>query len=71
LLAAATKLAEDGIMPDWIAGPVCAVLAVGVIFHAFRQAFAVKPDQSNGGVGPTTNDQWLTSGRWSKGGHFF
>jgi hypothetical protein len=58
-------------MPDWITGPVCAVLAVGVIFSAFRQAFAVKPDQGSGSVGPTTDDQGLVRGRWSKGGHFF
>ena len=58
-------------MPDWILGPVCAGLVVGIIFYGFRQGFAVKPDRSKSGTGPTTDDQWLASGRWSEGGHFF
>lgn len=58
-------------MPDWILGAVCAVSVAGFIFYAFRQAFTVKPDQSKSGAGPTTDDQWLASGRWSEDGHFF
>jgi hypothetical protein len=59
-------------MPAWILGPVGAVLVVGSIFYAFRQAFAVKPDQGKSGVEPTTNDeQSPVSGRWSEDGHFF
>ena len=58
-------------MPDWILGPVCGVLVVGFIFYAFRQGFAVKPDRSKGGSGPTTDDKWLASGRGSEDGHTF
>jgi hypothetical protein len=58
-------------MPDWILGPVCAVLVVGFIFYAFRQGFSVKPDRSKGGSGPTRDDIWLASGRGSEDGHTF
>jgi len=56
-------------MPDWILGTFCAVFLVGFIFYAFRQGFAVKPDRNKSGFGPTTNDQWLASGRGSEDGH--
>jgi len=58
-------------MPDWILGAACGVLFVGFVFYAFRQGFAVKPDRSESSAGPTTDDKWLASGRWSEDGHFF
>jgi hypothetical protein len=63
LRAIAAEQAEDWIMPDWILGPVCAILLVDFIFYAFRQGFSVKPDRSKSGFGPTTDDQWLGSSR--------
>ena len=56
-------------MPDWILGPLCAVLLVGFIFYAFRQGFAVKPDRSKSDFGPTTDDKWIGTGRGSEDGH--
>ena len=58
-------------MLEWILGPLCTVLFVGYIFAAFRQGFTAKQDRSNSGGGPATDEQRLTSGRWSEGGHFF
>jgi hypothetical protein len=62
-------------MPDWILGPICAVLLVSFIFYAFRQGMKVKPDRNDSNVGATTNDIWLerdlasSDGGSDTGGH--
>lgn len=40
-------------MPDWILGPLCAILLLSFIFYALRQGTKVTPDHSNSNFGPT------------------
>jgi hypothetical protein len=56
-------------MPDWILGPLCAILLLSFIFYAFRQGTKVKPDGNNSNFGPPQNDSW--SGSSDGGGSDF
>jgi hypothetical protein len=59
-------------MPDWILGPLCAILLLGFIFYAFRQGTKVHPDRNNSDFGPSfTGSDGDSGGSADSGGHSF
>jgi hypothetical protein len=59
-------------MPDWILGPLCAILLLSFIFYALRQGTKVHPDRNNSNFGPSTNESYSGSeGGPDSGGHSY